>query len=274
MRQTIVIYKLSLNSGNLFKLRKNPEKIKKMVYERFNNLPDVTYEDNVMAYAVQIIKEDLFDYDNMILGRIIKYRHNEEKEKWDEQNKKIIKKVDENNILEKIYFIYEKNNEYLFLEKRSELDLEKAINVLKYVINYDEVNLIIDLNPLLNKKDAKTRIIELKKIEKAFFEIIPNNPNQKTWDVFENMNESFASLETEFKFKNKDSGLKYNQKMENLIDDVSLGHGRRYNIEGYDNMDEYQTINSHDHIKKIHKSIDNSTEGRIQGVWETLKEIL
>lgn len=97
------------------------------------------------------------------------------------------------------------------------------------------------------------------------------------WNNFETIGEQLNATTSSFDFRNKDRGLSYNQGMEELVDDVHCGQGRRYVIGGKKKNNKYDEVRSDDHIKryyKVSKDSDGSEKGRVVGLWEITKEIL
>lgn len=273
MKQKIFVYKVSLNSPNIFSLRKTPEQVRNIVYENIIKKDKPTYTDRTLSYAIEILDKPDYFSENMILGRVINFRKNNEIEQWDDVQQKTLTKVDENFVIEKVHFVYEKFSELLVFEERSRIKAEKTVEVFKYVVNFNNIDISIDLNPILNKEEVKRRINKLKKITSIRFELIPNNPDQKLWKFFERMNERFASIKSVHSFENRE-GLNYTSELEQTIDDVNEGKSRSFFLTGYDIYNNYDEIRSDDFIKKFFKKVDSSVEGRIKGLWEIVKEIL
>lgn len=273
MKLKVIVYKVSLNSNNIFSLRKTPELLKDMVYKDIKKLHTVVYSQRTLSYALQIIDEISENNTNIILGRMIKYRKVHEVEKWDEVNQKIDIVDEENNILEKVHFYYDRSSEYLIFEERSQLDIDTFTKAFQYIINFNNFEIQIDMNPLLHEKELSQRINRLQKITWAHFEIIPNNPDQRIWSMFETINEDLASTNSEYDFKNPD-GLKRDGSLVELINDVNSGKSRRYIIGGYTSDKTYDEVRSHEHIKRLYLEIEPSDEGRKKGLWEITKEVL
>lgn len=277
----VVVAKASLNSSNIFNLRKTPDVVRELVFRSVEKSYNNTYDERNMVYAIQKLKLSEYNLINVdkdrvndiILARLIKYRKNNESEHWDNRGKKIVLEIDENSIIEKIHFLYEKNSEYFFIEERSKLDCEKSIGILKYLINYNNMEAAIDINTIKNNKEVKKRIKELKKITVAHFELIPNNPDQKLWRYFENAATKFCSTLSKYEFKN-DDGLNYTKELDEAVDDVNDGKSRKYIIAGYNSQKKYDEIRSHDFTRRKFVKVDSSDEGRINGIWQVLKEIL
>lgn len=269
-----MIYKVSCNSDNIFNLRKEPDKLRNQIYNRLKESQNSKFIKYKYIYEYQILNELFESKKEILFGRLIKYQKNKEVEKWDEKQKKIITVVSENDITDKVYFYYEKEKEYLIIEDRSQLDILKFKEVMTYLINYNNTKFKIDMNSILCDEELKRRIHKFKRITWAHFEIIPNNPNGKIWSNFEMIGERINSTSSTFDFKNKEKGLSYNQEMEELVDDVHQGRGRRYIIGGKDKNNRYNEVRSDEHIKRYYKNIDASEKGRSSGLWEITKEIL
>ncbi|MDF0728263.1 hypothetical protein PY093_16480 [Cytobacillus sp. S13-E01] len=107
MKSKVIAYKVSLNSDNIFILRKNPELLKETVYNNIKKVHTVVYPQRTCSFALQIIEEFPQKTTNILLGRMVKYRKIHEVEKCDEVNQNIKVVDEENNILEKVYFYYE-----------------------------------------------------------------------------------------------------------------------------------------------------------------------
>lgn len=272
MRFKAVIYKVSVNSENVFSLRKNPEEIIEAVYKKFNEKNNNLYKKVKTIYAIQKIENIKFHGEEMILSRLIKYVDEKEREQWDDKNYEIINVIEENDILEKAYFIYDKKREYIFLEERSGLNIEDFKKAVEFIINFNDLELSVTLNALKDER-VKEKILSLKTIIRAHFEVIPNNPGRRMWNIFEEIGEELNSTSSVYDFENK-KGLKYEGKMEDLVDDVNEGHGRQYVISGYNHSEEYDEIRSHDHIKRYHQKVEASELGRINGLWAIVKEVL
>ncbi|MFK4474910.1 hypothetical protein ABH897_004678 [Paenibacillus sp. RC73] len=194
------------------------------------------------------------------------------REQWDDKNHDIINVVEENDILEKAYFIYDKRREYIFLEERSALNIEDFKKAIEFIVNFNNFEFNITLNALKDEK-IKEKISSLKTITWAHFEVIPNNPGRRMWSMFESISEDMNSTSSTYDFENQ-KGLKYSGEMESLVDEVNEGHGRQYVIAGYKNSGEYDEVRSHDHIKRYHKNVEPSESGRINGLWSIVKEVL
>ncbi len=272
MKLKVVVYKISLNSGNIFNLRKNPEELITLVFNNINKKNSTTFKDINNTYAIQI-NNHAFGMDNIVFGRIIMYKENNIIEFWNNNTQQIESRVEENNIIEKVHFFYERNTQYLIFEERGKIKKEKTIQVFSYIVNYNNNDVHIDLNPVLDKKEAKIRIGNLRKITLAHFEIIPNNPHQKLWSIFEQMGESLESTNSVHQFRNND-GLKYTEEVDDLVDEVNEGRSRMYIIGGYNMEDQYEEVRSHDLTRRIYRNVEPSDEGRKQGLWEILKEVL
>lgn len=271
MNLKVIICKVSLNSSSIFSLRINPDKVKDIVFNSINNCYKNEYLDRSYAYAIQKLEIPEYERSNIITGRLIKYRPISELEHW--ESGEIIKRIQENNIIEKVHFFYEKESEYLFIEERSKVEVQKSIEIFAHLVNYNNMEAMIDINPLKNKDESRKRIKELNKIIFAHFELIPNNPSQKLWGYFEQMAEKFLSTNSIHEFKNSD-GLNYTKEFDEAIDDVNEGRSRRYLIGGYNTQGKYNEVRSHDLIRREFKKVDPSDEGRIRGIWEVAKEIL
>lgn len=274
MQLKAVVYKVSLNSNNIFTLRNDPDLLKDIVYNDIKKSENKTYTQRTLSYTLQIIKEIPVTSSSIIFGRMIKYRKSHEVEKWDEQEKQIKIVDEENNILEKVHFFYDKYTEYLIFEERSKLDIDTFIKSFQYIINYNNIEIQVDLNPILHEKEVLVRLNKLKKITWAHFEVIPNNPAQRIWSLFEQINEDLSATSSEYDFKNPE-GLNREGLLIELINDVNSGRSRRYIIGGYNSNNDYDEVRSNEYIKKYYKNnVDSSDEGRKKGLWEITKEIL
>lgn len=269
-----IIFKVSLNNGSIFNLRKTPEVLRDNVFRSINKNHEKIVDDHKMSYAMQILNNKLHSLnDNIIFGRIIKFKKSTHTEKWDDNLKDIIIEIEENNIIDKVYFYYEKQSEMLLVEERSGLEADKIKEVFTTIVNYNNMEVEVDINPKLHTKELKERISALSKITWAHFELIPNNPDQRLWRTFEKINESIESTSSIYEFRNKD-GLKYTQDIDDAIEDVNEGKSRRYIIGGYIDSRKYDEIRSHDFIKRHYKQVEPSDEGRMKGLWQIMKEIL
>jgi hypothetical protein len=253
-------------------LREKPEVLKKLVFENINRRHNINFYKKKTGYALQIIKGDI-GYPGIALGRIINFRIADEIEKWDPITQQINKVVEENNILEKAFFFYHQETETLLVEERRNLDVNTIRNVITAVVNYDKPELEIDLNPKLHSDEAMTRIKSFKKITWAHFELIPNNPDQRLWDMFDQILEKLGSTDSKHDFHNK-NGLQYSSDLEQVVNDVNEGRSRRYIIGGLKEDDVYDEVRSHEFIRRIYKDVEPTDEGRRQGLWEITKEIL
>lgn len=274
MNLKAIVFKVSCNSDNIFNLRKNPEELLNLIYNRVKECPITKYTKNSFTYAFHILDEKQENNKSFLFGRVIKYQEHKEVEKWDPEKEKIINEISENDITDKVYFYYSRDEEYFILEDRSQLDIDIFKEVTTYLLNYNNSEFTAELNCILNEKELKDRILKLKKITWAHFEIIPNNPSSSLWNTFETIGQKVNSTNSEYKFKNKDNGLVYNEVMEELVDDVNNGRGRRYIVAGKEKNSKYQEIRSHDHIKRYYKDIKANITGRVEGLWQIVKEIL
>lgn len=275
MRQKLVICKISLNSSNIFALRKSPKKLRKLIFDSINQEHSTIFNDQIMAYAMQIINTTK-NYRNLIFGRIIKFRRDDEIQKWDENKNDIIEKKEENNVIDKVYFIYEKNSEILIIEERASIKIKKTLQVISYIVNSDSpYEITIDINTKKHGEKVKRRINNLSLISKANFSLIPENPgNNRLFDKLENVSEELQSLSSQHIFENNQTGLNYGRKFNELIEDVNEAKGRRYIIEGKKENGEIDIIDSEDFTKEKYVNVDPTDEGREQGIWEITKEIL
>ncbi|MBU3071933.1 hypothetical protein [Clostridium estertheticum] len=273
MNLKVVTYKISLNSSNIFNLRRNPIELRKLVFNSINQKHSQIFKKGKFQYAMQVIEDKRYNDKNIMTGRIIKYIAIDGIEKWLEKEQMVVNIIEENSIIEKVYFVYEENSEYLFIEERSKLDIEIFKAAFTYIINYNNMELNIDLNPILHEEEIKKRIKRIKKIVWAHFEIIPNNPDQKAWSMFETINERIGSTSSIYDFKNND-GLNYSEEVDELITDVNKGKSRRYLIGGYNGEDTYDEVRSHEFIKRIYRNVNSTDEGRKRGLWMIMKEVL
>lgn len=274
MHLKAVIFKVSCNSDNVFNLRKEPDKLLKLIYDRVKECPITKKDKNSYTYEFQILNEISENNKSFLFGRVIKYQELKEVEKWDNEKKDIVKEISENDINDKVYFIYSRDEEYFIVEDRSQLKIETFKEVVTYLLNFNNLEFQVELNYKLSKHEIKNRILKLKKITWAHFEIIPNNPSGSTWNNFENIGEKLNSTASEYKFSNKENGLVFNDMMEELVDDVNEGRGRRFIVAGREDDKKYQEIRSHDHIKRYYTDVESSVKGRVGGLWKIVKEVI